>query len=206
MQPLTLTHCWLAMAFCTPVLAQQELPIHLQAQPFVLEVREGYACDFENRGSTLTDTAYRGEKQCRITSHTAVPGETGKILFYSLASEPDSIGVMDSGYVVPHDLRGRYLVSSGPQAKSRRLAICLPSGHKLQVNYGANIRAAVDKGEESFSSLCTSSGSYIQSFIATADMSDRWTNLAVGPDHLDGAWVKTPYLIQFRILLPSTTP
>lgn len=97
-------------------------------------------------------------------------------------------------------------MSSGPQAKSRRLAICLPSGHKLQVNYGANIRAAVDQGEESFSSLCTSFGSYITSFIATTDMPDRWVNLAIGPTYLGGAQVKTPYLIQFRILLPPTTP
>ncbi|SFU31474.1 hypothetical protein SAMN05216350_101270 [Polaromonas sp. YR568] len=206
MQPSNLTLCLLVMAFCAPALAQQDQPIHLQAQPFVLQVREGYACNFENQGSPLTDTAYRGEKQCRITSQASLPGETGKVLFYSVAAEPDSLGVMDRGYVVPHDLAGRYLVSSGPQAKSRRLAICLPSGHKLQVNYGVNIRAAVDKGEENFSSLCTSSGSYIQSFIATADMSDRWTNLAMGPDYLDGDWVKTPYLIQFRILLPSATP
>jgi hypothetical protein len=193
------------MAFCGLACAQESLPIHLQAQPFVLQVREGYACDFESRGSALVDTAYRGEKQCRITSQASLPGETGKVLFYSVASEPDSLGVMDRGYVVPHALRGMYLMSSGPQAKSRRLAICLPSGHKLQVNYGVNIRASIDQGEESFSSLCTSSAS-IQSYIATADMPDRWTNLAIGPDYLDGARVKTPYLIQFRILLPSTTP
>ena len=41
MHPLILTLCLLAMAFYRPASAQQSQPIHLQPQPFVLEVRVG---------------------------------------------------------------------------------------------------------------------------------------------------------------------
>jgi hypothetical protein len=202
MQPLTLTLCVLVMVFSTPALAQQSQPIHLQPQPFILEVREGQACDLGNQASDLFDPDYRGEKLCSVTSQTSIPGEARKPLFYTVASGPESFGILDLVFVPFHESRRRHFYQSGPPVKSRRLAICVTASAPFQEGLGILLRAAVDPAEDQVSPLCTLSGNYIMSFLATAKTPVNWTNLAMGQRPLDGSGGKVPYLVQVRVLLP----
>ena len=195
----------LAAALCRPVFAQESQPIHLQSQPFVLQVREGDACDLSNQGDHLLDANYRGEKICRVVSQTSIPGETRKVMFYTVASGPESFGILDLAYVPPHAARPMHLYQSGPLVKSRRLAICVTASAPLQEGLGVILRAAVNPGGDQLSTLCALSGNYIGSYLANADAPATWTNLAISPRHL-GSSENTPYLVQFRILLSARSP
>jgi hypothetical protein len=206
MQPLTLTHCLLALAFCTPALAQQEEPIHLQPQPFVLEVREGHACDLGNLESDLFDSDYKGEKLCSVVSQTSIPGEARRPLFYTAASGPESFGILDLVFIPFHAPKRAHFYQSSPPVKSRRIAICVTASAPFQEGLGVLLRAAVDPAENQLAPLCASSGNYIMSFLASAKTPVNWTNLALGARPLDGSAGKVPYLIQVRVLLPAPKP
>ncbi len=207
MQPLKLTHCLLALAFvCTPALSQQEEPIHFQAQPFVLEVREGHACDLGNLESDLFDSDYQGEKLCSVVSQTSIPGEARKALFYTVASGPESFGILDLVFIPFHGSRRTHFYHSGPPVKSRRIAICVTASAPFGEGLGVLLRAAVDPREDQISPLCTFSGSYIMSFLASPKTPVRWTNLALGARALDDSAGKVPYLVQVRVLLPVPKP
>jgi len=206
MHPLILTLCLLAMAFYRPASAQQSQPIHLQPQPFVLEVREGQACDLGNQESDLFDPDYRGEKLCSVTSQTSIPGEARKPLFYTVASGPESFGILDLVFIPFHGARRMHFYQSGPLVKSRRLAVCVTASASFREGLGVLLRAAVDPTEDQISPLCTLSGSYIMSFLANANTPVSWTNLAMGQRPAGGSEGNVPYLVQVRVLLPPTRP
>lgn len=202
LQPLGARVAILALAFCELSFGQQYLSNPSSGQPFTLEVREGYACNFEGMGAALTNVSYRGEKLCRVTSQTSINGKTDSVVLFNIASGPEMFGIMDHGYVVPHVSPGMYLLSSGQPVKSRRIALCLSAPIPLRVNLVVSARALlVGSADEPSPTPCTIS-SYIQTPTDDETTPARWTNLAIGPQYRDGEPVKEPYLVQFRVTVP----
>lgn len=194
-----------ALAFSSSSFAQSGTAPPLGNQAFVLEIREGHACNFDGKGPALTDVSYRGEKLCRVTSRSSFNGKTDSAVLFDIAAGPDVFAIMDHGYVVPHSVPSLYLLSGGLPVKSRRVAFCLVAHMPLKINFLVNVKALlVPSSGEPPRSPCAIDG-YIQTPADDETSSPRWTNLVLGSQNAEGQPAAEPYLVQFRVVIPGVS-